>query len=71
MGNKLQFTSIDPNEQADLEAVLQHVFQGASHDPAVVRRVQQRGARVTQEIRRVHGLIDDAAFEALLRDDES
>ena len=71
MSTELKKTAIGQDEQADQEAILQHLFQGRPLDPAVVCRVQQRGARVTEEIRRVHGIIDDATFEALLRDDDS
>jgi hypothetical protein len=60
----------DPQERADEEAVLRHAFHGEPLDPEVSRRVHERAARVTEEIYRVHGEIDDATFEALLRDDD-
>jgi hypothetical protein len=71
MSTELKITAIDQHEQADQKAILQHALQGAPLDPQVVRRVQQRSARVTQEMRRVHGIVVDATFEALFRDDES
>jgi hypothetical protein len=63
-------TRTDPLEQADAEAVLRHAFHGEPLDPEVGRRVRERAARVSEEIRRVHGVIDDGAFEALLSDDD-
>jgi hypothetical protein len=60
----------DPQERADLEAVLRHAFHGEPLDPEVARRVHERSARVTEETYRVHGIIDDATFQALLRDDD-
>jgi hypothetical protein len=57
-------------EQADFEAVLRHAFQGEPLDAEVARRVRAQAARVTEEIFRVHGLIDDEKFQNLLRDDD-
>ena len=59
----------DPQERADEEAVLRHAFHGEPLDPEVRRRVQERAARVTEEIFRVHGLIDDETFQKLLDDE--
>ena len=66
-----QTVAIDPQQQADEEAVVLHVFDGKPLDPEVARRVQEQGRRITEEIRRVHGLIDDETFQALLDDDET
>jgi hypothetical protein len=66
-----QTTSIDPQQQADEEAVVLHVFEGKPLDPEIARRVQERGRRITEEIRRVHGFIDDETFQSLLDDDEA
>ncbi|HZW34191.1 MAG TPA: hypothetical protein VFF52_25940 [Isosphaeraceae bacterium] len=63
-------TGSDPREQADSEAVLRHAFEGEPLDPEVARRVQQRAHCITEEIRRVHGVIDDETFQELLRDDD-
>ena len=60
----------DPQEQADAEAVLRHAFHGEPLDPEVAHRVRERAARVTEEIRRVHGVIDDETFQALISDDD-
>jgi hypothetical protein len=70
MSTKLDIKGSDLDEQADQEAVLQHAFQGTPLDSDVVRRVRERSVKVTKEIRRLYGIIDDATFEALLRDDE-
>ena len=62
--------SRDPQELADSEAVLRHAFHGEPLDPEVARRVHERAARITEEIYRVHGLIDDETFHKLLHDDD-
>ena len=71
MKTAAQTSGIDPQQQADEEAVMRHVFDGKPLDPEVARRVQERGRRITEEIRRVHGLIDDDTFQSLLDDDEA
>jgi hypothetical protein len=70
MSAETKTTGTDPQERADFEAVLRHAFHGEPLDPEVARRVHERAARVTEEIYRVHGIIDDATFQALLRDDD-
>jgi hypothetical protein len=70
MSTEINARGIDPQEQADQEAVLRHAFHGEPLDPEVRRRVHERAARITEEIYRVHGLIDDERFQELLRDDD-
>lgn len=60
----------DPLEQADFEAVIRHAFEGEPLDPEVARRIEERADRITEEIRRVHGVIDDETFQKLLSDDD-
>ena len=57
-------------EKMDEDAVMEHYLHGKPIDPEVYRRVQERAARITEEIRRVHGVIDDATFDALFHDDD-
>lgn len=71
MKTAVQTSAIDPQQQADEEAVMRHVFDGKPLDPEVARRAQERGRRITEEIRRVHGLIDDKKFQSLLDDNEA
>ncbi len=59
-------TGIDPQERADEKAVLRHAFHGEPLDPEVARRVHERAARVIENMRE----IDDATFQALIRDDD-
>ncbi len=59
------------SEHSDTEAVLRHAFERAPLDPEVARRVDERAARITERIRRTHGVIDDATFQTLLADEES
>ena len=69
MSTELKHTGTDPSERADAEAVYRHAFEGKPLDPGVRRRVRERAARITEEIRRTHGLIDDETFQTLLSDD--
>ena len=71
MSTDTKTTGSDPQERADFEAVLRHAFHGEPLDPEVARRVHERAARVTEEIYRLHGEIDDATFQALIQDDDS
>jgi hypothetical protein len=59
------------SEHSDTEAVLRHAFDGTPLDPEVARRVDERAARITEQIRQTHGVIDDETFQTLLADDES
>jgi hypothetical protein len=62
---------LSDSEHADTEAVLRHAFEGATLDPEVAHRVDERAARITEQVRRTHGVIDDETFQLLLADDES
>ena len=70
MSAETKTTGTDPQEHADEQAVMRHAFHGEPLDPEVRRRVHERAARVIENMRRMHGEIDDATFEALLRDDD-
>ena len=70
MSIERKVTDIDPQEAADQEAVLRRAFHGEALDPEVRRRVHERAAKITEELYRVHGLIDDGTFQELLRDDD-
>jgi hypothetical protein len=60
-----------PAEHSDTEAVLKHAFEGAPLDPEVARRVDERAAQITEQIRQTHGVIDDETFQSLLADEDS
>jgi hypothetical protein len=70
MSTETRPAAADAQEQADAEAVLRHAFHGEPLDPEIARRVHERAARITEEIYRTHGLIDDATFQKLLGDDD-
>ncbi len=70
MSTETKPTGIDPQVEADREAVYRHAFGGVPLDPDVARRVQERAARITEEIYRRHGLIDDETFQKLLDDED-
>jgi hypothetical protein len=56
---------------ADGEAVAAHVLSGSPLDAEILRRVRERASRITDEIRRLHGVqeIGTAAIREL-RDGE-
>jgi len=60
----------DPQVLADLDAVMKRVSEGAAVDPETSRRIEERADRITEEIRRTCGVMDDDRFQALLHDDD-
>ena len=54
----------------DLDAVMKRIIDGTPVDPETSRRIEERADRITEEIRRTRGVMDDARFQALLHDDE-
>ena len=72
MSNKTAATDpLADSEHSDTRAVLKHAFERTPLDPEVARRVDERAARITEQVRRTQGVIDDETFQALLADDES
>jgi hypothetical protein len=61
---------IDLQVLADLDAVMKRLLDGTPVDPATSRRIEERADRITEEIRRTRGVMDDARFQALLHDDD-
>ena len=61
---------IDLQVLADLDAVMKRIIDGTPVDPAASRRIEERADRITEEILRTRGVMDDARFQALLHDDE-
>lgn len=59
------------SEHCDTAAVLRHAFEQTPLAPEVARRVDERAARITEQVRQTHGVIDDETFQSLLADDES
>jgi hypothetical protein len=62
--------SIDQQVLADLDAVMKRITDGTPIDPETSRRIEERADRITEEIRRARGVMDDARFQALLHDDD-
>lgn len=58
MTNEHDNTDSDPQARDDYEAVMRHVAEGTPLEPELVRRVRERAERITDEIRREHGVID-------------
>ena len=56
-------------EDDDRAAVYSHAFEGHPLDPEVRRRVRERAAKITEEMHKVHGFIDDETFQNLLDDE--
>lgn len=65
-----KFVDIDPQALADLDAVMKRIIDGTPVDPETSRRIEERADRITDEIRRTHGVMDDSRFQALLNDEE-
>lgn len=53
-------TIIDPVELADSQAIMEYLMHGTPLDPEVDRRVHERAARITEELRRKHGTLNIA-----------
>ena len=62
---------IDHQVRADLDAVMKRIIDGTPVDPETSRRIEERADRITEEIRRTRGVMDDARFQALLHDDDN
>jgi hypothetical protein len=67
---KAEPAGIDPQVLADLDAVMKRMSDGGAVDPETSRRIEERADRITEEIRRTRGVMDDDRFRALLHDDE-
>jgi len=61
---------IDPQILADLDAVMKRISDGAAVDSETSRRIEERAERITAEIRRSRGVMDDDRFQALFHDDD-
>jgi hypothetical protein len=61
---------IDLQVLADLDAVMRRIIDGAPVDPETSRRIEERADRITEEIRRTRGVMDDVRFQALLHDED-
>jgi hypothetical protein len=49
---------------------MRHVLEGAPIESDVTRRVRARAERITEEVYRTHGLLDNETIHNLLRSDE-
>ena len=63
-------TGIDLQVLADLDAVMKRIIDGTPVDPETSRRIEERANRITGEIRRTRGVMDETRFQALLHDDD-
>ena len=61
---------IDPQVLADLNAVMKRIIDGTPVDPETSRRIEERADRITDDIRRTRGVMDDERFQGLLHDDD-
>lgn len=55
---------------ADLDAVMKRIIDGTPVDPETSSRIEERADRITDEIRRTRGMMEDGRFQALLHDDD-
>ena len=67
---KTESAGVDRQVLADLDAVMKRIIDGTPVDPETSRRIEERADRITEEIRRTRGVMDDARFQALLHDDD-
>ncbi len=61
---------VDLQVLADLDAVMKRIIDNTPVDPETSRRIEERADRITEEIRRTRGVMDDTRFQALLHDDD-
>lgn len=61
---------IDPQVLADLNAVMKRFIDGTPIDLETSRRIEERADRITEELRRTRGVMDDDRFQGLLHDDD-
>ena len=59
--NAMKTTEAITEQQADEEAVNEHVLTGKALDPEVYRRVRPRAEKITAELRRKYGDMDISA----------
>ena len=52
--DQLPSTTVD----TDAQAILEHLMTGKPLDPAIARRVRERGDQIRQEIFERHGVLD-------------
>lgn len=71
MSRAAAINSLSDREYTDTEDVFRSAFERIPLDPEVARRIDERAARITEQVRRIHGVIDDETFQTLLADDES
>ena len=61
---------IDPQFLADLDAVMKRMIDDTPVDLETSRRIEERADRITEELRRTRGVMDDDRFQGLLHDDD-
>ena len=54
----------------DVDAVFRHFAEKTPVPPEVAERVREEAAKVTEEIYRTHGFIDDETFQKIVDEDE-
>jgi hypothetical protein len=64
---------IDPQVLSDLDAVMKRIVDGTPVDEETSQWIEERGNKITEEIRRLHGEFGEDRLNRLLRDvrDES
>jgi hypothetical protein len=53
---------LDPQVLANLDAVMKRISDGAAVGPETSRRIEERADRITAEIRRTRGVMEDDRF---------
>ena len=60
MATDLKNTGISPEVLADGEVVIAAVMSGKKVDAETARRIDERAEKITEEIRKKHGILDIA-----------
>ena len=61
---------IDLQVLADLDAVMKRIIDGTPVDLETSRRIEERADRITEQLRRTRGVMDDDRFQGLLHDND-
>lgn len=53
-------TDLKQSSDLDAEAILERALHGKPLDPNVYQRIREEGAKITEEIRKKHGILNIA-----------
>jgi hypothetical protein len=68
--SSVEKTAVGELMPGDLEAAEKHFFEGSTFEPGLAQRIAEHTERVSEEIFRARGLIDEATMQMLLERDQ-